>query len=121
MSILYDLAVRNATIVDGTGTPAFQGSVGIQGAKIAVLGDVSGEARRTVDGSGLVVCPGFIDPHSHADGSIIEYPHMCSCNDYLTRLMKMKNMTHNVQGLAATLRQIIYLNPRQFSCCSPMT
>jgi len=74
MSERYDVLIKDARIVDGTGRAAFKGSVGIKGEKIAAVGDIAGEATRVIDGSGLVTCPGFVDPHSHADISILEYP-----------------------------------------------
>jgi N-acyl-D-aspartate/D-glutamate deacylase len=63
----YDVLIKAATIVDGTGNPTFKGSVGIEGQKIAAVGDIGGDAVRVIDGAGLVVCPGFIDIHSHSD------------------------------------------------------
>jgi N-acyl-D-amino-acid deacylase len=70
----YDLVIQNATIVDGTGKPGAQGSVAVQGERIAAVGAAPGTAAATIDGSGLVVCPGFVDPHSHADMSIYALP-----------------------------------------------
>jgi len=74
MSGSYDLLIENTMIIDGTGKPAFRGSVGISRAKIAAVGEVKGDAATVIDGSGLVTCPGFVDPHSHADISILQYP-----------------------------------------------
>ena len=70
----HDIVIRNATIVDGTGASPFAGSVGIRGNSISAVGDVQGDAGRVIDGSGLVVCPGFVDPHSHADLAILQFP-----------------------------------------------
>jgi len=74
MPAQYDVLIKDTTIVDGTGRSAFTGSVGIQGVKITAVGDVAEDAVRVIDGSGLVTCPGFIDPHSHADRAILECP-----------------------------------------------
>jgi len=73
-SVSFDILIKNPTIVDGTGRAAFQDSVGIIGQKIAAIGDVKGDAARVIDGSGLVTCPGFVDPHTHADVNILQYP-----------------------------------------------
>jgi N-acyl-D-amino-acid deacylase len=64
---MYDLIIRNATIVDGTGNLWFQGDVAIAGTSIAAVGRVTGEASRVIDATGLCVCPGFIDVHAHGD------------------------------------------------------
>lgn len=70
----YDILITNAKIVDGTGKPAFTGNVAVKGDRIVAVGKVSGEASTVIDATGLVVCPGFIDPHSHADIEIMDYP-----------------------------------------------
>ena len=54
-------------IVDGTGSPAYEGDVGIQGQRITAVGDLSNsDAGRVIDAQGHVVAPGFIDLHSHS-------------------------------------------------------
>ena len=63
----YDILITNGRIVDGTGSPAFEGDVGIRGQRIAAVGDLSdAEAGRVIDATGHVVAPGFIDLHSHS-------------------------------------------------------
>ena len=58
----YDLLFTNARVVDGTGAPWFLADVGVRGGKIAAVGRLAGSpAGRTIDASGLVVAPGFID------------------------------------------------------------
>jgi N-acyl-D-amino-acid deacylase len=71
----FDLAIRGGTILDGTGAPAWQGDLAVAGDTIAAIGDVPPEhARRVIDATGLHVCPGFVDVHSHSDFSIPAYP-----------------------------------------------
>ena len=65
---MYDRVIRGGTIVDGSGIAAFTGDVAIQGGKIVEVGRVSGAARETIDASGLLVTPGWIDIHTHYDG-----------------------------------------------------
>src|SRR6476661_5504258 len=62
-----DLLITNARIVDGSGAPSKSGSVGIRGGTIVAVGDVKGQAARTIDAGGKVLAPGFIDMHSHSD------------------------------------------------------
>ncbi len=67
----FDILIRNGTIVDGTGNPSFQGDVGIVGDTIVEIGDLARRgALKTIDATGLVVSPGFIDVHTHADGDL---------------------------------------------------
>ncbi|MBN1224702.1 MAG: amidohydrolase family protein [Candidatus Aminicenantes bacterium] len=70
----YDIIIQNATIIDGTGAQGYEGDVAIKGKHIAALGKVNGESPILIDGTGLIVCPGFIDPHSHADMTIMQFP-----------------------------------------------
>jgi N-acyl-D-aspartate/D-glutamate deacylase len=66
----HDLLLRNGLVVDGTGKPARQADVAIAGGRIAEIGKVAGGAARVIDATGLVVAPGFIDPHTHYDAQI---------------------------------------------------
>ena len=71
----FDLVVSGGSLVDGTGQPARTVDVGIRSGRIAEIGDLTDQARtRTIDATGLVVAPGFIDLHTHADGSAAQHP-----------------------------------------------
>ncbi len=64
----WSLLIRNGTVVDGSGAPAYRADVALEGDRIAAIQSrLDGPAQRTIDASGLLVAPGFIDIHSHSD------------------------------------------------------
>ena len=72
---MYDLLIRNAYILDGTGNPGCHGDVGVLAGKIAAVAPrVEGEAKVLVDARGLALAPGFIDSHSHNDALVEQFP-----------------------------------------------
>ena len=77
----HDLVIRGGFIVDGTGAPGRQGDLAISGGRIAEVGAVSGRGAREVDAGGLVVAPGFIDPHTHYDAQLTWDP-SASCTSW---------------------------------------
>ena len=65
---MHDLVIRGGTVVDGSGAPARTADVAIDGGLIVAIGDDVGAGRDTLDASGALVTPGFVDVHSHYDG-----------------------------------------------------
>jgi N-acyl-D-amino-acid deacylase len=66
----FDLVVRGGLVVDGSGTPAVRGDVGVVGDRIVAVGEVDGQGREEIDADGLVVAPGFVDAHTHMDAQV---------------------------------------------------
>jgi N-acyl-D-amino-acid deacylase len=72
---MLDFRIRNARIVDGSGTPWFRGDVGIQGGRIVAVGSPRGtQATRDFDAQDRCLAPGFIDAHTHSDFSLPTFP-----------------------------------------------
>lgn len=65
---MFDLVIRNGTVIDGSGAPRRVADVAVQDGKIAAVGPKLGAGRREIDAAGLVVAPGFVDIHTHYDG-----------------------------------------------------
>jgi len=74
---MYDLVIRNATLVDGTGKPAFTGDLAVRDGRIAAVGAVEGSGNREIDARGKLLTPGWVDVHSHMDGQATWDP-LCS-------------------------------------------
>lgn len=73
--MVLDLKIEGGRVADGTGAPLRVADVGVHGGTITQVGDLSGaEARLTIDAKGRVVCPGFIDAHSHSDSYLLLEP-----------------------------------------------
>ena len=74
---MFDLVIRNAKIVDGTGKAAYTGDLAVQNGKIAAVGNVTGDAKKEIDAGGNLLTPGWVDVHSHMDGQATWDP-LCS-------------------------------------------
>jgi N-acyl-D-aspartate/D-glutamate deacylase len=71
----YDILIRGARVIDGTGNPWFNGDVAIKGNRIAAVGPLGkATAKRVIDAPGMVVSPGFIDLHTHSDLTLLADP-----------------------------------------------
>lgn len=86
----YDLAILNATVIDGTGRPPRIADVGIRGDRIEHVGHVSSFAKQVIDAHGKVLAPGFVDIHGHSDYSLLSDP--------LARSKLHQGVTTEVEG-----------------------
>jgi N-acyl-D-amino-acid deacylase len=67
----FDIVIKNGKIIDGAGNPWYHGDIAIRDGRISKIGLLGkAHARKEIDATDLVVCPGFIDPHSHSEISI---------------------------------------------------
>ncbi len=71
---MYDLIIKNGSILDGTGQPAFSADVAIRAGKIVRIGQDLTGGRKVIDATGLTVTPGFIDAHSHSESTVFTFP-----------------------------------------------
>ncbi|MDP7652691.1 MAG: D-aminoacylase [Rhodospirillales bacterium] len=73
----YDIIIRGATVIDGSGAPGSLADVAVSDGRIADVGELSGlSATREIEAGGLVVAPGFIDSHTHDDRLLLSDPTM---------------------------------------------
>lgn len=73
---LHDIIISGGTVVDGTGAPRVDADVAIDNGRITAVGDPGslGAADRTIDATGMIVAPGFVDPHTHYDAQLFWDP-----------------------------------------------
>ena len=67
---MFDLIIKNANIIDGTGLPSFTGDIAVEDGIIVHRGDDLGQAKSVIDAKGLSLVPGFIDSHTHYDAQL---------------------------------------------------
>ena len=75
---MFDFIIRGGTVLDGTGGEPRQADVGIEGDRVAAIGDLAGSQGEELDASGMLVAPGFIDIHSHSDYTLLADPRAVS-------------------------------------------
>ena len=72
---MLDILIKNGVIIDGTGSPPFEAEVGVsEGRVVLVAHEIAQQAMQTIDASGLHITPGFIDPHTHSELTLLANP-----------------------------------------------
>jgi len=72
----HDLVIRNGNVVDGSGAPAVEADVAIDGGRITSVGSIADQGEREIDARGLLVTPGFVDIHTHYDAQATWDPYL---------------------------------------------
>ena len=100
----FDVLVQGGRIIDGSGNPWYKADIGIRGERIVSIGDLSNStASQMIDASGLVVSPGFIDPHTHALRGIFDVPNAeSSLLQGITRSPKVTTAPRLIQSMSTT-------------------
>ncbi|MDA1100985.1 MAG: amidohydrolase family protein [Proteobacteria bacterium] len=110
----YDLKIVGGTIVDGGGSQGYRGDLGIRDGRVVALGEARGEATRSMDAGGLVVCPGFVDIHTHYDAQVLWDPMLTISPWHGVTTAVMGNCgfgvapmrPHDRQGIMRTLEKV---------------
>lgn len=107
---MYDLVIRNGTVVDGTGLPRYRADVAVSGDRIAAIGRIGERGKEELDATGQVVAPGFIDGHTHMDAQVFWDPlGSCSCWHGVTSVI-MGNCGFTLAPGAPEQRDLIVSN-----------
>ncbi len=102
----YDIVIRGGTIIDGTGAPRFGADLAVANGTIAEIGRVSESGAETLDARGLVVAPGFVDPHTHYDAQICWDPLLTSSSWHGVTSLVMGNCGVGIAPCKAEVREI---------------
>jgi N-acyl-D-amino-acid deacylase len=117
---MFDLLVRNGTVIDGRKSPRFRADVGIVGDRITAVGDLAAaEAHMALEASGHIVAPGFIDVHTHSDAWLLKQPNFLSktLQGFTTEFLMLDGISYapvDQHTVAHWLRYLLSLNGLRF-------
>jgi len=108
--MLYDLVIKNGTVIDGSGLPRYRADVGVRHGRIAAIGHIRERSREVVDAEGHVVAPGFVDGHTHMDAQVFWDPlGTSSCYHGITTAV-MGNCGFTLAPCPASSKQLVIRN-----------
>jgi len=106
MKKIFDLLIKGGHIIDGTGNPWYKADIGINQGKIKKIGFIKEDGQKTINAEGMVVSPGFIDLHNHADFSMFKFP---NCENFIAQGITTGIMGNCGMSLAPTNSQSLEL------------
>jgi N-acyl-D-amino-acid deacylase len=116
---MFDLVIKNGTIIDGSKAPAYRADVGIRGDRIVALEQLEAAyASQVIDASGKIVAPGFIDVHAHADGWLLKTPNFFSktSQGFTTEVIMADGISYAPVNRHTALEWLYYLRSLNGLC-----
>ncbi|MBC8354917.1 MAG: D-aminoacylase [Planctomycetes bacterium] len=109
---MFDTIIRNGEVIDGTNRPRFRADVGLQGDRIAAIGDLTkATAGAIIDASNKIVAPGFIDVHNHSDGWLLKTPHFTAktLQGFTTEILMADGISYAPVSASTASQWMFYL------------
>lgn len=116
---MFDLVIKNGTIIDGSKAPAYRADVGIRGDRIVALEQLeAAESQQVIDASGKIVAPGFIDVHAHADGWLLKTQNFFSktSQGFTTEVIMADGISYAPVNRHTSLEWLYYLRSLNGLC-----
>src|SRR3954465_6614693 len=115
---MHDLAIRNAILLDGQGSPAIKGDLAIRDGRIARVGGTLSSAREVIDADGLALMPGIIDNHTHYDAQVTWDPHLSPSPSLGVTTAILGNCGFTIAPCRAADRELVMRNLTQVEVMS---